>query len=237
MLGFYGFARPEACLPQAKEAAQQAIAFDPSLAEAHTSLAICHLFHDWDRRSAEREFLHSLDLKPRNSLARSWYGLYFLQWAEGRFEEGLAQATQAVKIDPLSSYARAVQAFTYVAIDVEQTLEKALETLSIEPTAFLGHWAHHAALVLQARYTEAVEVGESVIRILGRSAWMLASLARTYAYLGRRADSEALYMELCWRSKREYVAPAVLAWAACAAGKQDEAIRCAEEADAIGDLH
>jgi len=53
--------------------------------------------------------------------------------------------------------------------------------------------------------------------------------------MGKRADSAALYMELLWRSKREYVAPSVLAWAACAAGEQDEAIRLAQEAYAIGD--
>src|SRR5438445_3557700 len=37
MVGFYGLARPEVCVPEAKEAAQRAIALDPSLAEAHTS--------------------------------------------------------------------------------------------------------------------------------------------------------------------------------------------------------
>ena len=235
MVGFYGLARPEACLPHAKEAAQRAIALDPSVAEAHTSLAMSHLFHDWDRKSAEREFLHSLELKPRNSLTRSWYGLYYLQWAEGRFEEGLAQATQAVQIDPLSSYARAIQAFTYVPVDVDRSLATALKTLQIEPNSYLGHWAKLTALNLQRRFTEAAEVGESVIKLLGRSVWMLASLARTYAHLGRRADSKALYMELSWRSKQEYVAPAILAWAACAAGEQDEAIRCGLEAHTIGD--
>jgi len=235
MVGFYGLARPDACLPQAKEAAQQAIALDPSAAEAHTSLAMCHLLHDWDRQSAEREFLHSLELKPRQSLTRTWYGLYFLQWAEGRLEEGLAQATQAVHLDPISPYARAIQAITYLPIDMERSLATALETLLIDPNSFLGHWAHLNALNLQARYSEAAAVGESVITLLGRSVWMLASLARTYAYLGRRADCEALYMELRWRSRREYVSPAAFSWAACAAGKQDEAIRCVQEADKIGD--
>ena len=235
MVGFYGLARPEACLPSAKEAAEQAIALDSLVAEAHTSLAMSHLFHDWDRPSAEREFLHSLKLKPRNSLARSWYGLYYLQWAEGRFEEGLAQATEAVQIDPLSSYARAIQAFTYVPVDVDRSLATALETLQIEPNSYLGQWAQLTALNLQGRFAEAAAVGESVIKLLGRSAWMLASLARTYACLGRSADSEALYMELRWRSKQEYVAPAVLAWAAYAAGERDEAIRYGKEAHAIGD--
>jgi TolB-like protein len=234
-VGFYGLARPEASLPQAKEAAHRAIALDSSLAEAHTSLALSHLLHDWDRPSAEREFLHSLELKPRNSLTRIWYGLFYLQWAKGCFKEGLAHTTQAVQIDPLSAFVRAMQSFTYLPIDAEKSLQTALETLLLDPNAFLGHWAQLSALNLQGRHEEAAAVGESAIKLLGRSVWMLATLARTYAYLGRRADSEALYMELRWRSKREYVAPAVLAWAAYAAGEQDQAIQCVQEANAIGD--
>jgi TolB-like protein/Tfp pilus assembly protein PilF len=235
MVGFYGLVRPEACLPHAKKAALQAIALDPSLAEARTSLAMCHLFHDWDRSSAEKEFRRSLKLKPRNSLTRIWYGLYYLQWVEGRFEEGLAQATEAVQIDPLSPYARAIQAFTYLSVDVDRCLQTAQETLQIDPDSFLGRWAQLTALNSQGRLTEAAEVGESALNVSGRTAWMMASLARTYAKMGKPTDSEALYMELRWRSKREYVAPAVLAWAASAAGEQDQAIRYAQEAHAIGD--
>jgi TolB-like protein/Tfp pilus assembly protein PilF len=235
MVAFYGLARPEACLPPAKEAAQRAIALDPLLAEAHTSLAMSHLFCDWDRSSAEREFLRSLELKPRNSLARIWYGMFFLHWVAGRFEEGLAQTKEAVQIDPLSAYARAMQAFAYLPIDVERCLEKAQETLQIEPDHFLGRWAQLAAFNLQGRFAEAAEVGELALRMSGRSVWMMGSLARTYAAMGKRADSEALYMELHWRSKREYVDPDVLGWAAFAAGQRDEAIRCEQEAFTIGD--
>jgi TolB-like protein/Tfp pilus assembly protein PilF len=235
MVGFYGLARPELCLPHAKEAAQRAIALEPSLAEAHASMAMSYLFCDWDRSSAEREFICSFELKPLNSLARSWYGLYYLQWARGRFEEGLASATQAVQVDPLSAYARAIQACTYLPINLDKSLEAALETLQIEPDSFLGRWAQLSALSLQGRFTEAAEVTESAVKVLGRSVWMLASLGRTYARLGKSAEAKALYMELRWRSQQEYVAPAVLAWAACAAGEQDEAIRCAQEAHEIGD--
>ena len=235
MVAFYGLARPEACLPPAKEAAQRAIALDPLLAEAHTSLAMSHLFCDWDRSSAEREFLRSLELKPRNSLARIWYGMFFLHWVAGRFEEGLAQTKEAVQIDPLSAYARAMQAFAYLPIDVDRCLEKAQETLQIEPDHFLGRWAQLAAFNLQGRFAEAAEVGELALRMSGRSVWMMGSLARTYAVMGKRADSEALYMELQWRSKREYVDPDVLGWAAFAAGERDEAIRCEQEAFTIGD--
>jgi len=235
MVAFYGLARPETCLPCAKAAAQQAIALDALLAEAHTSLAMSHLLYDWDRPSAGREFLRALELKPQNSLARSWYGLYYLQWAAGRFEEGLAQTTQAVQIDPRSAWDRAMQAFTYLTVDADRSLETALQTLQIDPDSFVGRWVQLTALNLQGRFAEAAEVGESALKMIGRPLWMMASLARTYAQLGKRSDSEALYMELQWRAKREYVAPLFLALAAYAAGEEDEAIRLEQEAHKIGD--
>jgi adenylate cyclase len=234
-IGFYGLAKPEACLPHAKEAAQQAIALDPSLAEAHMSLAVCHLQHDWDRSGAEREFLLALELKPQNSLARSWYGMFYLQWMAGRFEAGLAQAEHAVQIDPLSAWCRAMLAAAYLMIDGDRSLKIALEAIRIDGDAFLGHWVQMTALNARGRYSEAANVGELGIKMFGRPAWMMASLIRSYLYLGQSADSEALYMELRSRAKREFVSPLFLAVAACAVGEQDEAMRLAQEAHTIGD--
>jgi len=168
-------------------------------------------------------------------LARAWYGVYFLHWVAGRFEEALAETTLAVQIDPLSAYARAMQAVTCIPLDVEQCLRTAVEAVRIDPDSFVGHWLHLTALNSQRRFVEAAEAGESLLRMSGRFPWVICSLVRTYAALGKRADSEALYMELRWRSRREYVSPAFLGFAACAAGEQDEAIRYELEAHAIGD--
>src|SRR6516164_9073535 len=84
MVGFYGLVRPEACLPQAKDAAIRAVTLGPSLSEAH----------------------HALDLNPRNAQARIWYGGFYLEWLAGRFEEGISQVRRGVELDPLSGYAR-----------------------------------------------------------------------------------------------------------------------------------
>src|SRR6516164_1660744 len=198
MMAFYGVAEPGDSLPRAREAAQKAIELDPSLAEAHTSLALSHLFHDWDWVSAEREFLRSFELKSQNSLARSWFGMYYLQWAAGRFEEGLAQAQQAVQIDPLSAWSRGILALTYLLIDPAKCIETALKTLQIEPNSYLCRWAQMTGL-------NAAERGELAVKMFGRPVWVMASLARTYAHLGRADQSKMLYMELRWRAKREYV--------------------------------
>ena len=126
-------------------------------------------------------------------------------------------------------------ALTYLPIDADRCVETALKTLQIDPDHILGHWAQITALNLLGRFAEAAEIGELALRMFGRPLWIMSSLARAYAQLGRRADSEALYMELRWRAKREYVAPLFLSLVACTAGEQDEAIRLAQEAHTIGD--
>ena len=153
----------------------------------------------------------------------------------GRFEEGLAQAAQAVQIDPLSAWCRAMLAVAYLMVDEDRSVNTALEAIRIDADAFLGHWVQMTALNALGRYSEAAHVGEQGIKMFGRPPWMMASLCRSYLHLGQRAESEALYMELRARAKREFVSPVFLAVAACAAGKQDDAIRLAQEADAIGD--
>ena len=235
MVGFYGLARPEACMPKAKEAAQRAIDLDPSLAEAHMSLALSHLLHDWDRPSAEREFLRSFELKPQSSLARTWFGLYYLHWASGRFAEGVTQAEQAVQIDPLSAWARGMLAVIYLQISAEISVKTARESCQIDPDFFTGHWVQMAGLNALGRCAEAAEVGEFTLRMFGRPLWAMASLARTYAHMGKRAEAQALYMELRWRANREYVAPLFLGVAAWAAGEKAEAIRFEQEALTTGD--
>jgi TolB-like protein len=235
MVPFYGLAHPAVYLQPAKEAALKAIALDPSLAEAHNSLAVSRLFCNWDIESAGQEFLRSLELKPRYSLALTWYGVYYLQWLAGRFEEGLAQATQAVESDPLSAYARAMQAFAYLPIDLGKSLETVQETFRIDPESYLGWWAHLTALKASGHFGEAAQIGEAALKVSGRSVWVLSSLAQTYARLGKSADAEALYNELQWRSRREYVAPAPMTWAASATGRREEAIRYAQEAVTIND--
>jgi len=234
-LGFYGLAKPEDSLPQAKAAAMRAIALDPLLGEAHTSLALSLFQYDWDRVGVEREFLRALELKPQNPLARCWYGVFCLQWAAERFEEGLAQAEQAIQIDPLSSWFKGMLGVAYLMIDANKSLTTALEAIRIDADAFLGHWVQMTALNALERYSEAAQVGEMGIKLFGRPVWMMASLARTYLHLGRRAESEALYEELRSRAKREFVSPVFLAIAACAAGQQEDAIRIARYADEIGD--
>jgi TolB-like protein/Tfp pilus assembly protein PilF len=236
MSGFYGLTKPEDCLPQAKDAAQRAVTLGSSLAEAHTALAMSSLLYDWDRSKAQSEFLLALELNPRYAQARYWYALYYLQWGVGCHEEGIAQAKHAMDCDPLSGYAKAMLAVAYInAGKMSEAEVAARAALQFDPDSFLARWYLLTALKLQGRYEETMTWGESTLNFSGRHPWIVATLALAYDECAKPAYAKAMYMELQWRAKREYVAPFVLAWAASAAREQNDAIRYAQEAHALGD--
>src|SRR5207302_7947837 len=62
VLGYYGFARPEANTPKALEAAHRAVRLGPSLAEARNALAMASLMCAWDCAKAELELFRASDL-------------------------------------------------------------------------------------------------------------------------------------------------------------------------------
>src|SRR5262249_49474 len=107
----YGTMTPREAIPRAKVAAQKALALDNSLAEAHASLAVCRFGYDCDWAAAERGFRRSLEIRPDNLIARTWYSQ--LLTALGRSEEAIQEAHRATDIDPLSTSAAANLAFVF----------------------------------------------------------------------------------------------------------------------------
>src|SRR5262249_27451215 len=95
-----GTLRPAEAFPRARAAAEKALALDGSLSEAHTSLAMCALFFDWDWLAAERGFRRALELNSDNVIAHHGYAYSLV--AVGRLEEALREAQRAAELDPLS---------------------------------------------------------------------------------------------------------------------------------------
>ena len=91
----------EEAYPKAKQAAEQALALDPALAEAYTSSAYVTMYLNWDFAAAEQGFLRAIELKPGYATAHQWYSelLAFL----GRHAEAIAEIRKALELDPLSA--------------------------------------------------------------------------------------------------------------------------------------
>jgi tetratricopeptide (TPR) repeat protein len=223
-------------MPKATEAARRAVALDPSLAEGHNALACACLLYTWDNAEAEREFLCALELAPRYTQARSWYGFFYLGGAVGRWDEGLHHAKLAVESDPLSGYANAVLGCSYnLAGRYAEAVTASERAVEIDPDSFLARWTLHGALHGSGRFEEAVAVGEISLTMSGRHAWAMAALAATFAEWGKLAEAKAVYAELRVRARRYYVQPTHLAIAADAAGMHDEAIRQVRKAFEVRD--
>src|SRR5437870_1600276 len=79
--GVFGYVPPRAVYAKAKAAALRALALDPTLAEAHTSLGFIALFYDWDWPTAGQQFDRALALDPRYPDAHLFHGWYFVATA------------------------------------------------------------------------------------------------------------------------------------------------------------
>jgi adenylate cyclase len=235
-LGYYGLARPEASMPKAMEAARRAVALDPLLAEAHNALAMACLMGSWDKAEAEREFLRALELNPRYIQALDWYGLFYLQFSEGRLSEGMAQAELALEFDPLSSYTHAIYSLTCaVAGKYAEAVQVSRRAVELDSESYLARMIFLGVLQLSGRFQEAVAVGELALAMSGRHSWSMAILAVTFADWGKPVDADAIYAEMLARARCQYVPAALLAVAASAAGRENDAIRHAHEAFEIRD--
>lgn len=235
-IGYYGLARPEATMPKALEAARRAVELNRSLAEAHNALAIASLAGAWDTAQAENEFLEALELKPRYTQARCWYAMNYLQLSAGRLEDGMIEAKRALESDPLSSYANAVYSETCaVSGRYTESLEIARRAVELDPESFLAWLTVQAVLYLEGKFKESVAAGEMALAMSGRHPWSLAVLAVALADWHGVADADSIYTEMQARACRQYISPAVMAIAAYAAGRENEAICHANEAFDIRD--
>ena len=226
--GYYGFAAPDQTMPHAKDAAVRAVALDQSLAEAHNAFAVATLLHDRDWAAADRGFRRALESNPRYVQARCWYAFFYLQLTAGKLEEGAAEAERAVQTDPLSGYTLALWALTLgIAGRTTEAIEQSLKAVDRDPDSFLACWVLQSNYHWGSYFAESVAASEAALTVSGRHPWSLAGLATTYADWGKHAEAQAVHDELTARTRREYVAPAVLAWSASVVDKSDEALALA----------
>jgi serine/threonine protein kinase/tetratricopeptide (TPR) repeat protein len=235
LLGFYGIERPEEAIPQAKEAAEHAIALDPTLAEAHCSLACVSLFYDWDLLKSEQEFLRARELNPRYVQNLTWYALFYLAWQQGRFDEAIAVTEPTVEFDPLSGYAHAMLAITYAhAGKGGEAVRAAKSALELEES-FFTYWALQQAFHSDGQFERAAAAGEMAMALAGRHQVAMSAQAVIFAEWGKVVEAKAIYAELVARAAGGYIQPSHLAMAASAAGDLDMALNYVREAFKIRD--
>jgi len=229
LLAFLGLRPPKEVLPDAKAAAQRALAINDALAEAHTSLGFIHLAYEWDWPAAERELQRAIALNPRFVLARYWYAM--LCASRLRLDESVTEDERAVEVEPMSSFANTH--LGWMLLDAGRTagaIEQLGKAIELDPEFILAHWLLGCAHASEARHDAALPELERAVELSNRLPWMVAALAVGYAGAGRTEEARRLLEELRARASREYVRALHLAVVCAALGETEEAFVWLEKA-------
>jgi serine/threonine protein kinase/tetratricopeptide (TPR) repeat protein len=228
-LPFYTDTRPNEAFPEAKDAAAKALQLDPSLAEAHASMAYVLNYYDWDRAGAEQEFKHALDLGPNDAAAHEAFGRFLASM--GRLAEARAELNRAQELDPLSLVIQSnAGMIAYFATEYDDALQQLRKVLELDPKFPVPYWGIGMCYEQQKKYPEALAQFEKGIELSGRGANGLASLAHAYGVAGQHTEARRILIELQDRSKTRYVSSYQFAVIYLGLGQDRQAMAALEDA-------
>ncbi|HEY0376216.1 MAG TPA: protein kinase [Pyrinomonadaceae bacterium] len=227
---------PKEAMPVAIEKTNKALAIDPQLAEAHTSLAKIKLSYEWDWAGAESEFRRALELKPGYATAHQWYGVYLSEM--GRHDESLEHRKRALELDPLSlSISTGLARAYFWARRYDESIAHLQKALGRDPKYADTHWSFGLAYEQKKMYDEAVSAYQRAISLSKTAEFpegkpeMIAALGHAYAVAGRRDEAVRILEQLQELVGRQsYVSPYSIALIHAALGDKEQAFEWLERA-------
>ena len=92
--------RPKVALARARETAIQAAQLDPASPDVLLASAVTKLYYDHDFAGSEQDFRRAIGADPGNADANFYYSQCLV--AMGRFDDAVAAARRAQRLDPWS---------------------------------------------------------------------------------------------------------------------------------------
>jgi serine/threonine-protein kinase len=211
ILGVYSHRPQDEVMPKAKAAAEQALAIDASLAEAHTALACVRALYEWDWPAADALFRRAIAHNPQYATAHQWYAMNCLV-PQGRFDDARAELERALALDPLSlAVNTSVGLCDFYARQHASAAAALRKTVELNRRFGAAHYFLGHALISMGRYDDAIAALEQAVTLQEGSAETTAGLATAHALAYHRPEAEALLAELERRAREAYVSPALLA--------------------------
>ncbi len=180
----------------AREAAERALALDPSLADAHAAIGEIKLLYDWDWAGADAAYQRALVLEKGN--AEIVERAASLTATLNRFEEALALSRRAVELDPLQASAYTALAFNaWWAGRLDEAEAAARKGLELDPQFPWLHTLLSRVYLAQSRPREALAEAERDTA----PAFRLQDLALAYHAIARKQESDRALAELISKYK------------------------------------
>ncbi len=227
----YSFLRGKEVMREVKKAAETAIKLDNSLGEPYGALGSYYAYFERNWPESKKSFRKAIELNPKYTQARSIYGLIYLSWVEGNFEEAESQAQISTRLEPLSAIDYADLAWIlYTAGRFEEALTYAQTGIEIDAHSFLSQRIAGLCYIALQRYKEAIDTFQYLMTMSNRQQHALTALI--WAYCGSKNFEEArnLMEELKQRSTTEYIAGTYAGLSAANLGELDMAFEYFERA-------
>jgi len=203
-LALFEFMAPHEAYPKAKEAVGQALALDPQLAEAHTSLGLIKFQYDWDWKEAEKELKEAININPNYAPAHHFYADYLK--AMGRFDEALVEIEKAQELDPLSlAINTGVGHVLYLSRQFDRAIEQYKRAIELDPNFMMTHIWFGRPYLEKDMFEEAISELETGVKLSGESTLALAMLGHGLASAGRGDEAMQILDTLKERAKNQYV--------------------------------
>ncbi len=208
-------------------AARKALELDPTLAEAHTSLASAYQ-NDWDWQAAERSYRRAIELNPNYATARHWFST--LLTALGRHDEAVAEAQRALELDPLSMIIRAsVGGRLLHARRLDEAEQACRETVDLDPTFPVAIGCIGMVQSVRGEFNQAAAQYQRAAQLSGGTEW-LSFLGYVRARAGKRTEALAAIDQLRAAGPPGLVPAMRIAIVYTGLGEKDEAFRWLEQA-------
>ncbi|MCI0604650.1 protein kinase [bacterium] len=228
-MGGYGYFPSREAYTKAKEEAVKALELDPSLAEAHTSLATVKYRYDWNWKGAEESFRKALELNPGYITAHHWFGVFLV--LTGRFKQGLAEVEKAAVLDPLSVVIQWTLGYIYFySRDYDRALKACWRALELDPAFARVYIDIGLCYIQQSKNQEGIYEIQRGISLLDPSPSLLATLGYAYGILGQKEEAEKILDDLQEQSRRQYVSPYSFVLIYIGLDDRDHAFECLEKA-------
>ena len=226
-----GFMTASDARPQAKAAAEKAIAIDDTSAEGHTSLAVFRHFYEYDWEAAEAAYRKAFEVNPNYAFAHDQFSLCLA--FQGRYEESIAESARAAELDPLNPQIFIDSIFAHAwSGDFQGAMDQARRAEEIDPTYFFPTFSY-GWIEIQAGNIEGAIPHLQQSKTKGAPAFANAWLAYAYGASGDRDRALAEVEDLTKMSLNGVVTPFDNALVALGLGDYPRAVSLLEQAYAL----
>ncbi|HJP93963.1 MAG TPA: protein kinase, partial [Pyrinomonadaceae bacterium] len=189
----YGKDDTREVMSKALRAANDALDLNPRLAQARNALANVYMKYYWDWQGAEEQFKLAISLDANYAAAH--YGYSRLLTIRGRFDEAVAEALIARRLDPFSASTILNHCRTiFFSGRFEESLQCYDKLVADHPDYSMGPYSRALVQFQLGKYDDAIAVFEGIYskdRALGGGI-----LGYFYGQRGRRADAERVLNQM-----------------------------------------